>query len=144
MKLFAKTVVAMCAGSFLLAFSLRASDRPSSNEAKTAITFLRIVNTAQQDHAQKNGRFLEWTELNRSKEYDAARLRLAKIFKLDAMQVSQDPATVAGYQIQSAVSTDGKHYVITLDSRSSSDGCGLGFLSDESGLIRETRPIDCK
>jgi hypothetical protein len=130
--------------SLFFGFVLQAGDNQNFDNKRHAVSFLRLVNTAQQEHFQKKGTFLEWEQLRNSAEFESVQLRFADQFGLGGMKGTQSPAPVAGYSIQSALGSEGKHYAITLSDRNAPDSCSIGYLSDESGLIRETRPIGCK
>jgi hypothetical protein len=105
--------------------ALRSQDAPSpdSDRARhvTAIKLLRGLNTAEFRYKTKHGAYATRDALAASDE-----------FKVD----------LSGWSLRLNVTADGKGYDALLED-TTDKSCGYAALTDERGVIRQSKAIDC-
>ncbi len=110
-----------------------------------AINLLRGINTAEISSRQKHGVYVSWDVLVKAKEFTdrgikwAARNepQLANIHFADA------PEIVPGWRLRLNVTADGKGHDLLLEDETDKT-CGYAAFTDERGLIRQSKVIDCQ
>ena len=107
--------------------ALRSQDAPptspDSDHARhvTAIKLLRGLNTAELRYKEKHGAYATRDALAASEE-----------FKVD----------LSGWSLRLNVTADGKAYDALLED-TTDKSCGYAALTDERGVIRQSKAIDC-
>jgi hypothetical protein len=108
--------------------ALRSQDAPptspDSDRARhmTAIKLLRGLNTAELRYKAKHGAYATRDELAASDEFKVA---------------------LSGWSLRLNVTADGKGYYALLED-TTDKSCGYAALTDERGVIRQSKAIDCE
>jgi hypothetical protein len=108
-----------------------------------AVSLLRNINTAEASYFDKNHAYATWPVLLSAEpkffEYFLSRNNQGDL----NLRFADLPDILPGWSLRLNVHADGRGYdvllVDTTDKR-----CGYAALSDESGLIRQSKTIDCE
>ena len=107
-----------------------------------AIGLLRTVNTAEATYNARNGSFVVWKTLvsDQQKYFD-------KFLAMHGQQktvehFSDAPEILPGWNLRLNVHIDGQGYDLLLRDLLD-EKCGYAALTDESGVIRKSKAIDC-
>jgi hypothetical protein len=141
--------------AFLLTLGLATSLRSQNEPAKSldadrakhtlAINLLRAINTAEADYRIKHGTYAAWKTLAASGEFlDKGLQQMA----LDEPQfadvkLSNGPDILPGWRLRLGLLDDGKGYDVLLED-TTDNTCGYSAGSDERGVIRQSKAIDCE
>jgi hypothetical protein len=107
-----------------------------------AIGFLRTINTAEVGELHKYGAYSPWPTLlaHQSKFFDDW---VARFFSENPNAHFGDmPEILPGWSLRLNVHADGKGYDVRLQDMTDKT-CGYAALSDESGVISQSKAIDC-
>jgi hypothetical protein len=108
-----------------------------------AIGFLRTVNTAEVMEFHKSAAYATWPTLQAHQAQFLNRfLQQNYPAQAAAPQFSPEPEIIPGWSLRLEVHADGKGYdlrLLDLDDKS----CSYAAISDESGIIRQSKAIDC-
>jgi len=122
------------------------------------VNTLRAINTAEYGYKFKYGTFVSWDVLLISdtfsgqnhfafQTFDAPYERQKQIAQnapqLGSVHFSKAPEILPGWAIRLNVTSDGKGYDVLLEDRTD-EQCGYAVVSNESGLIRQSKIIDCQ
>jgi hypothetical protein len=102
-----------------------------------AIGLLRTINTAEATYHARNGSFVVWKTLvsDQPKYFDE--FQKANAYFFDA------PEILPGWNLRLNVHLDGQGYDLLLRDMKD-EKCGYAALTDESGVIRQSKAIDCE
>jgi hypothetical protein len=122
----------------------------SSNEVANprhslAVTLTRLVNTEEVAYLQQYGKYGTWADLVSEPDFmnkggvavrrsSAQPSFVTRARSLDFM---------LGWRIRLHVSADGQSYDLRLEDTTDKQ-CGYASISDESGIIRQSKAIDCE
>lgn len=123
-------------------FARDSSTNPAQAEQarrRTAISLLRMVNTAEATYKDKNGSFATWPNLLSSelKFFEAFLARNGS-----NLHFADAPEILPKWNLRLNVHVDGQGYGVLL-SDMTDEKCGYAALTDESGVIRQSKAIDC-
>jgi len=107
-----------------------------------AIGLLRTINTAEVGELSKYGVYSSWPTLlaHQPKFFDDW---LARFYPTDAKgHFAELPEILPGWSLRLNVHADGKGYDVRLQDLMDKN-CWYASLSDESGVIRQSKAIDC-
>jgi bla regulator protein blaR1 len=107
-----------------------------------AVNVVRLINTAEADYKSKAGKYANWRELLNSPTFNETLNRTEDVYHLGKKAVNAGPEVIPGYQLKLVVSSDGDHYILSLEEAPVKD-CAIFFYSDERGLIQEGKNIGC-
>jgi hypothetical protein len=120
--------------------------RPATAEQarrQVAIDLLRTINTAEVTYHAKNGPFVMWQTLlsGQPKYFD-------KFLAINGLQQSNlhfadAPEILPGWNLRLNVHPDGQGYDVLLRDMTD-EKCDYAALTDESGVIRQSKAIDCE
>jgi hypothetical protein len=121
---------------------------------RIAIGLLRAINTAEVTHKHKNGSYATWQALlsSQPKYFDDFLARNNRqTFQVGAVQPKANPVfqfgdtpeILPGWSLRLNVHSDGQGYDVLLMDLTD-DKCGYAALTDESGVIRQSKAIDCE
>lgn len=111
---------------------------------RVAVSFLRTLNTAEVVARGKNGSFLPWKPLLTSHpEFFGARFLEFNGLQKTVSRVSDDPEVLPGWNLRLNVHEDGRGYDVLLIDKTDKT-CSYAALTDESGVIRQSKAIDCE
>jgi hypothetical protein len=111
---------------------------------RMAVSFLRALNTAKVVARAKNGAFLPWKPLLTGQPgFFGARFLEINGLEKTVSQVSDEPEVLPGWNLRLNVHEDGRGYdVLLIDKRDKA--CSYAALTDQSGVIRQSKAIDCE
>jgi hypothetical protein len=122
---------------------LKSSD-PDYAKHGLAINLLRAINTAEVNYKMKHGAFLSKDELLANEEFSGKAMAWAARNDPHLMgaQLSNGPEILPGWALRLNVSADGKGYDVLLEDTMDKN-CGYAAVTDERGVIRQSKAIDC-
>ncbi len=113
--------------------------------SRLAISLLRGINTAEAEY-QKNhgGAYASWDVLVTSEEFTGRGMKWAAQFdpQLANAHFSAAPAILPGWVLRLNVTADGKGYDLLLEDATDMK-CAYAALTDERGVIRQSKALDC-
>ncbi len=108
-----------------------------------AIRTLRAINTAEYSYRSRHGTFASWAVLAVSGEFkDGWRFAAQGGPQLANLHFSEKPEILPGWVLRLDVTSDGKGYDVLLEDTADKT-CGYAAITNESGLIRQSKTIDC-
>jgi hypothetical protein len=117
---------------------------PEVARHRIAVSFLRSLNTAEVTARGENGSFLSWKPLLASQpEFFGARFLEFNGLQKTVSRVSDDPEVLPGWNLRLNVHEDGRGYDVLLIDKTDKT-CSYAALTDESGVIRQSKAIDCE
>jgi hypothetical protein len=135
---------------FLAAQTPQFAQDASSVSAKTkqdrrmvAISLLKAINTIELTYHARNGSFVVWQTLASDQpKYFNEFLAMHSLQKADA-HFRGAPEILPGWNLRLNVHPDGQGYDVLLRDMTD-DKCGYAALTDENGVIRQSKAIDCE
>jgi hypothetical protein len=119
---------------------------PNNEHARrsVAINLLRAINTAEYPYRAKHGAFARWDALRASEDFKGKGMPFAADNEpqLAHTQLSKGPEILPGWMLRLNVTSDGKGYDVLLED-TTDKACGYAAITNESGLIRQSKTIDC-
>ena len=126
---------------------------PDAMRHQLAISLLRAINTAEVPYHSKNGSYATWQTLLSSypKQFDEFLARVLIFDRpgtvtrniLPPMQFNDPPEILPGWNLRLNVHSDGQGYDLLLTDMTD-EKCGYAVLTDENGVIRQSKAIDCQ
>jgi hypothetical protein len=112
-----------------------------------AISLLRNINTAEVTYKFKHdGSYAAWDALLTSEEFRASKV-IAGLAKIDPQladaQFSNGAEILPGWSLRLNLTADGQAYDLMLEDLTDK-ACGYAAVTDERGLVRQSKVIDCK
>lgn len=108
-----------------------------------AISLLRTINTAEVTYQHENRSFAEWQTLltSQPKYFD----RFLVIYGSEKVNphFADAPQILPGWNLRLNVHSDGQGYDVLLQDMTDQK-CGYAALTDENGIIRQSKAIDCE
>jgi hypothetical protein len=139
-------IVAASASSFGQDARAQTTD-PDYAKHFVAISLLRSINTAEAGYNSRHGgSYATWDVLLASEEFHASKVitMLAKIDpQLADAQFSNGAEILPGWSLRLNLTADGQAYDLMLEDLTDK-ACGYAAVTDERGLIRQSKAIDCK
>jgi hypothetical protein len=119
------------------------SSKADQERRMVAISLLRSINTVEVTHQTTNGSFVVWkTLVSDQPEYFDKFLAMHGLQKANA-HFSDAPDILPGWNLRLNVHLDGQGYDVLLRDMTD-DKCGYAALTDENGVIRQGKAIDCE
>ena len=116
-----------------------------------AVHLLRIINTTEMNYRDNHGQFAPWAILVDSPEFPYGKklqINDGPVVTpginprwLANLHFSRGPEILPGWRLRLDLTDDGKGYDVLLED--TTDKCGYAALTDERGLIRQSKAIDC-
>jgi len=136
---------------FGLPFSARsqqhASGSPQDQERlrhQFAVGLLRIINTAEVEPKAKQGSYVSWDVLRTTTDFSQYLTRSASQIGLQLnSRPGPAPEILSGWSLRLDVTADGKGYDLLLEDLTDKS-CGYAAVTDERGVIRQSKAIDCE
>ena len=109
-----------------------------------AINLIRAINTAEANYKKNRGVYATWETLLGSGDFTETGTKWApESFPTVAHAMySRGPEIVPGWKLRLSISKDGNAYDLLLEDVTDPK-CGYAVVSDERGLIRQGKAIDC-
>ena len=125
-------------------FSVPSSPASSKQDNAVAVNVLRAINTAEYKYKQNHGAYASWDVLVTSPEFvkDGLPWAISQDSELSKIQFSAKSDVVPGWNLRILLSSDSKSYDASLERIS--DACNYAIASDERGLIRESKTLECE
>jgi len=123
--------------------SAKPSD-PDHAKHSLAINLLRAINTAEVNYKMKHGAFLSKDELLANEEFSGKAMAWAARNDphLAGAHLSNGPEILPGWALRLNVAADGQGYDVLLEDTTDKN-CGYAAVTDERGVIRQSKAIDC-
>ena len=120
---------------------------PSSRENERrsfALNLLKAVNNSEADYMKKHGTYANWETLFSNGYFEPSGTKyVSQDFPTVAHALySRGPEIVPGWRIRLNVSNSGKSYDALLEDVTDPK-CGYAGVTDERGLIRQGKAVDC-
>ena len=119
---------------------------PSSENARhqLAIDLLRSINTAELDYKLRHTGYADWKTLVTNAYFTSSGTKWApKDSPLAKLQFSKSSEILPEWSLRLNVSADAKAYDLLLEDLKD-DKCGYAAITDDRGVIRQAKSIDCK
>jgi hypothetical protein len=109
-----------------------------------AISLLRAINTMEVVLRVKNGSYATWNEVLTSREFteDMAKCAVENGTPLAGAHFAKDPGILPGWTLRLDLTDGGKGYNLLLEDTTDKT-CGYAAATDERGVIRQSKTIDC-
>jgi hypothetical protein len=109
-----------------------------------AVNLLRVINTAEAAYRMKHGSYVTWDVLVTSEEFTNGGLKRAGRSEpqLASAHFSKGAEILPGWMMRLDLTNDGKGYDLLLEDATDKT-CGYAAVTDERGLIRQSKVIDC-
>lgn len=112
-----------------------------------AVSLLRNINTAELSYKYKHGgSYAAWDILLASDEFHASKV-ITSLAKIDSQladaQFSNGSEILPGWSLRLNLTGDGQAYDLMLEDLTDK-ACGYAAVTDERGVIRQSKAIDCK
>lgn len=119
-------------------------EKPDQDRRLIAIGLLRTINTAEVGaYYAKNRQFVMWqTLLSENPKYFDKFLAMNGLKESD-VHFADPPEILPGWNLRLNVHPDGQGYDVLLRDMTD-EKCGYAALTDESGVIRQSKAIDCE
>jgi hypothetical protein len=110
-----------------------------------ATNLLRAINTAELDYEIKHGTYTTWETLGASGEsLETCLQQMArKEPQFADVRLSNGPEILPGWRLRLDLVADGEGYDVLLED-TTDNTCGYSAGSDERGVIRQSKAIDCE
>jgi hypothetical protein len=118
------------------------SAKPDQERRGDAIGLLRTINTAEAEEFINNGSYLSWSALfaHQPKYFNGW---IPKFYSENPHEHFRDvPEILPGWNLRLNVHANGKGYDLMLQDSTDKTG-GYAAVTDESGVIRQSKAIDC-
>jgi hypothetical protein len=107
-----------------------------------AISILRWINAAEAGYPW-HGSYVTWDDLLASKEFaEYEKECLAILPELGAAHFSKGSEILPGWTLRLNLTNNGKGYDVLLED-TMDKACGYAAVTDERGVIRQSKAIDC-
>ena len=108
-----------------------------------AVGLLRSINTVEFSYQVGHGSYAGWDELLASKEFMGFEKEcLAHIPEFATARFTKGPEILPGWRLRLNLTNDGKGYDLLLEDTTDKK-CGYAAATDERGIIRQSKWIDC-
>ena len=121
-----------------------ASSDAESAKHNLAIKVLRVINTAELAYRTNHGFYAPWEDLASSEEFTnlGTTLPAGNQAQLADAHFSKGPEILPGWSLRLDVTDGGEGYDLLLEDTTDKT-CGYAAVTDERGLIRQSKAIDC-
>ena|SRR5215469_1550803 len=142
--------VGLCAGT-LLSSNAAAQKKPSPTvqdrqreQHSLAFNLVAAINAAEANSKKKSGAYVPWDTLYNSGEFTSSGTKWApeSMPTVRNAMFSPGPEIVPGWKLRLIISKDGNAYSLLLED-ANDPKCRYAIVSDETGVIRQSRSIDC-
>jgi hypothetical protein len=109
-----------------------------------AVSILRVINTMEVGHRMEYGSYLTWNDLVSSREFtdDVAKCAAENETPLAGAHFAKGPEILPGWSLRLDLTDGGKAYDLLLEDTMDKT-CGYAAVTDERGIIRQSKAIDC-
>ncbi len=145
------STILLTVGILVLPLIAAAQKKPSptaqdrlSEQRSLAINIVRAINTAEANYKQKHGGYATWDTLISNGDFSDQGTKWAPISlpTVAHAMYGSGPEIVPGWRLRLALSKNGNSYLLTLED-ANDPKCSYAVVSDERGVIRESKPLGC-
>jgi hypothetical protein len=146
-----RKVTALVLLSSVLALCAARAQRPSSpaqdrdrERRSLAVNIVRAINTAEAHYKQAHGVYASWTTLIGNGDFTDSGTKWApeSMPTVAHAMYGPSPEIVPGWKLRITLSKDASAYDLLLEDVNDPK-CGYAVISDERGLVRQGRSVDC-
>jgi hypothetical protein len=125
----------------------KVSIAPASRERERqsfAVNLARAINNAELNYKTKNDKYADWATLTGNGDFTETGTKWAPTGfpTVGHAMYSRGVEIVPGWKLRLNVSHEGKAYDLTLED-ATDPKCNYAAITDERGLIRQSKVIDC-
>ncbi len=115
-----------------------------SEQHSLAVNIVRAINTAELNYKQKHGGYATWDTLISNGDFTDHGTKWApeSMPTVAHAMYGGGPEIVPGWKLRLLLSKDNNSYVVFLEDANDAK-CSYAVISNEKGLIRESRPLGC-
>ncbi len=123
--------------------NVHASD-PDYAKHSLAINLLRAINTEEVSYLHEHNEYASWDALVSNSKFAANTMKWAAMNdpQLAGIHLSSGPEILPGWRLRLILSSNGKQYDVQLEDMIDRK-CGYAAITDERGIIRQSKAIDC-
>lgn len=141
----------LCAGILLTGTTVWAQKKASPTvqdrqreQHSLAFNMVAAINAAEANAKQKTGAYATWETLFNTGEFTDTGTKWApeSVPTVKHAMYGPGPEIVPGWKLRLILSKDGKAYSLLLED-ANDPKCHYAVVSDERGIIRQSRSIDC-
>jgi hypothetical protein len=138
-------LIAVVIGSFKFQYAQNSAGDSDLAKQNLAVNLLRAINTAERAYHQNHGAFTSWATLATSDEFTKTGMKWAARHnpQLAKLRLSSGPDILPGWKLRLDLTSDRNGYDVLLED-AADKSCGYAALTDERGVIRQSKTIDCK
>ena len=138
-------VAAMTLGAAIPQYGQNAAVEPTDADSRhsMAVGLLRSINTVEAGYQAGHGSYAAWDDLLASKEFmEFEKECLAHIPEFATAHFTKSPEILPGWTLRLNVTQGGQGYDLLLEDATDKK-CGYAAATDERGVIRQSKWIDC-
>jgi hypothetical protein len=138
-------VAAMTLGAATPQYGQNAASEPTDADSRhsMAVPLLRSINTVEVGYQAGHGSYVGWDELLASKEFiEFDKECLAHIPEFAAAHFTKGPEILPGWRLRFNLTQGGNGYDLLLEDATDKK-CGYAAITDERGVIRQSKAINC-
>jgi len=115
-----------------------------SEQHSLAVNVVRAINTAEANYKQKHGVYASWETFISNGDFTDHGTKWApeSLPTVAHAMYGGGPEIVPGWKLRLLLSKDSNTYVLMLED-TNDPKCGYAVISNEKGLIRESKPLGC-
>jgi hypothetical protein len=139
-------VAAMTLGAAIPQFGQNVAVEPIDADSRhsMAVGLLRSINTVEFVYQTEHGSYAAWDDLLASKEFmEFEKECLAHIPEFATAHFAKSPEILPGWNLRLNLTQSGNGYDLLLEDATDKK-CAYAALTDERGVIRQSKAIDCK
>jgi hypothetical protein len=136
---------AMTLGAAITQYGQNAAVEPTDADSRhsMAVGLLRSINTVEVVYQAGHGWYAGWDDLLASKEFmEFEKECLAHIPEFATAHFTKGPENLPGWRLRLNLTQGSKGYDLLLEDATDKK-CGYAALTDERGVIRQSKAIDC-
>ena len=109
-----------------------------------AVNLARAINNAEQNYKSRNAKYADWATLTGDGDFTETGTKWAPAGfpTVGHAMYTRGVEIVPGWKLRLNLSHEGKAYDLTLED-ATDPKCNYAAITDESGLIRHSKVIDC-
>jgi hypothetical protein len=152
MPMSSRTLLAACLSAAFLLTLVPASAQKNSPTAQDrererhslAVNIVRAINNAEANYKKTNGAYATWNALQTNNDFTENGTKwISDAFPTVAHAMyGPAPEIVPGWKLRLQISKNGNAYDLILED-ANDPKCRFAVISDETGLIRQSKAIDC-
>lgn len=109
-----------------------------------AVNLVRAINTAELNYKKSHGTFANWDVLYGNGDFSESGTKWSSESQPTVAHAlyGRGPEIVPGWKLRLQIANNGSTYDLLLEDVNDSK-CGYAVVSDERGMIRQSKTIDC-